>query len=80
MTSITATAQRATAPASSSRRVSAALTAGALLVIALLLALILAMQTGRRTQALTVPIQNLVQKDQPVNQSTEPMYFPGRAY
>ena len=80
MTSITATAQRATATASSSRRVSAALTARALLVIALLLALILAMQFGPRTQALTVPTQNLVQQDQPVNQSTEPIYFPGRPY
>ncbi len=52
MTSITATAQRATAArAFSSRRVYAALTAGAFLVTALLLGV----QSGHRSQATSVP-------------------------
>jgi len=77
MTSITATAQRATAArAFSSRRVYAALTAGAFLVTALLLGV----QSGHRSQATSVPAQDLVQQDQPINQSTEPIYFPGRPY
>ena len=81
MTSINATGQRAlAATAFSSQRVSAALTAGALLVIALILTPFLAMQSGHRTQALTAPTQDLVQQHQPVNQSSEPIYFPGRPY
>jgi len=77
MTSITVATHRATATAaSSSRRVSAALTAGSLIVMALLVAL----QLGHSTQATALPTQEQVQQDWGINQAPDPGYVRGRPH
>ena len=54
-----------------------ALTAGSTLLIVLLLVPILLTQSG---PGMLVPVQGVVQNEQPVNQSTEPIDVPGRPY
>ena len=81
MTGTTVATHRDTATAAfGSGRVSGALAAGALVVMALLVALFLAMQSGHGARATTVPAQELVQQDRPSDQLTEPIYRPGRPY
>lgn len=78
MTDITVATHRSTATtAFSSRRGSASLAAGTLLVMATLAALLLAMQSGQSARA-TAPVQEQVQQHRVIDQATEPIYFPGR--
>jgi hypothetical protein len=80
MTSISATARATEATAFSSRRLYAALAGWVLLVLAVFVVFLLALQSGQHTPPPVVPADNVVQQDQPVYQSTEPIYFPGRPY
>jgi hypothetical protein len=46
--------------------------------MALLMVLLLAMQSGHKASATTVPAQQLERQDRPIDQPTEPIYIPGR--
>jgi hypothetical protein len=81
MTGITVATHGATATtAFNSRRVSAALAAGALLVLAPLVPLLLAVQSGHSTQATSLLIHELAQRYQGIDQAPEPGYVRGRPY
>ena len=81
MSSITVPTQRATATtAFSSQRVSAALAAGSLLVVALFVAVLLAVQSGQSTHVTALPIQEQVQQDSGINQAPDPGSVRGRPY
>ena len=79
MTGITATTHRVTATtAFGSGRMQALLTAGALLVMALLVALFVATQSGHGARATTLPAQELVHEDRLPDAPAQFIYFPGR--
>ena len=81
MTGISVTTHRATPTTTvGSGRMHVLLAAGALLVMALVVALFLAMQSGHGARATTLPAQQLVQQDRPINQPTEPIRSPGRPF
>ena len=80
MTGITVATHRATPMTAFSRRMQAALAAGALLVMALLVALLLAVQSGHSTQATTVPAQELGQQDPVPAQPTQFIFRNGEPY
>jgi hypothetical protein len=81
MTGITATAHGAPATTTFiSRRLSASLAAGALIVMALLVALLLAVRSGHSTQATALPPQELTQPNRGIDQAPKPGYVRGRPY
>jgi hypothetical protein len=81
MTGITLTTHWATtAAAVGSRGLHTALAVGALLVMALLVAVFLAVQSGHGARGTAVPMENLVQQDRVIDQATLPIYFPGRPH
>jgi hypothetical protein len=81
MPSISATVHRVSATTVfSSRRVYAPLAGWAVLIVALFVALLLAVQSGHSPRATTSPAQELVRQDQLPLQSSQFIFRPGKPY